>query len=65
MSDSEAPIVWLRDRDTAQPLLVLDDTDTVGVALRALKPGEVVNNIEVLQRIPKGHKMALTGLQER
>lgn len=65
MSDSEAPIVWLRDRDTAQPLLVLDDTDTVGVALRALKPGEVVNNIEVLQRIPKGHKMALTGLQEK
>jgi len=61
---SEKPIVWLRERDTKQPLLVLDSSDTVGVALRALKPGELINDIEVLQRIPKGHKMALTGLDE-
>lgn len=64
MSETETPIVWLRERDTKQPLLVLDDADTVGVALRALKPGELINDIEVLQRIPKGHKMALTGLNE-
>ena len=64
MSDNSTPIVWLRERDTKQPLLILDDADTVGVALCALKPGEVINDIEVLQRIPKGHKMALAALQE-
>lgn len=64
MSDSISPIVWLRDRDTRQPLLILDKADTVGVALRALKPGEIINDIEVLQHIPKGHKMAVTGLNE-
>lgn len=62
MSNEGTPIVWLRDHDTQQPLLVLDDSDTVGVALRPLTPGELINGIEVLQRIPKGHKMALTNL---
>ncbi len=63
MNDQDTPIVWLRDRDTKQPFLVLDEADSVGVALRALKPGEVVNGLEVLQRIPKGHKIALTNVQ--
>lgn len=63
MNNEDTPIVWLRDRDTKQPFLVLDEADSVGVALRALKPGEVINGIEVLQRIPKGHKIALKELQ--
>ncbi len=64
MSDDVTPIVWLREHDTKQPLLVLDESDSVGVALRALKPGERANGVEVLQRIPKGHKMSLTGVDE-
>jgi len=64
MTESESPIVWLRDRDTQQPLLVLDEADTVGVALRALKPGEHVLGVEVLQRVPKGHKLAIKAIQE-
>jgi len=63
MSDTDTPIVWLRDRDTQQPLLVLDESDSVGVALRALKPGENIDGIEVLQRIPKGHKMARVSIE--
>lgn len=63
MADDTSPIVWLRERDTTQPLLVLDEQDSVGVALRALTPGQLVHGVEVLQRIPKGHKMALQGIE--
>jgi len=64
MSTDDTPIVWLRDHDTKQPILVLDESDSVGVALRALKPGEMLHGIEVLQRIPKGHKISLTAVPE-
>jgi len=64
MSEEETPIVWLRDHDTKHPVLVLDESDSVGVALRALKPGEKLQGVEVLQRIPKGHKIALHAVAE-
>jgi len=64
MGDSDEPIVWLRERDTDTPLLVLDKADSVGVALRALKPGESIDGVTVEQRVSKGHKLSLRSIEE-
>ncbi len=42
----------------------ISPNDNVIVALKDIKQGEVVEGIEVLQDIPKGHKMALIDIKE-
>lgn len=63
MSES-TPVVWLDGKQsTSQPLLRLAEADTVGVALRTLKPDESLtiddSELVVAERIMKGHKIAL------
>lgn len=59
MSDDVQPLVFHSKNDTAQPFIKLQDSDTVAVALRALKAGEVLEGLTVADSIPKGHKIAL------
>ncbi len=42
----------------------ISPNDNVIVALKDIKQGEVVEGIEVLQDIPKGHKMAIVDINE-
>ena len=52
--------------------LVLDDSDNVAVALRDLKPGDVVNVflgdmikvVKIRDKVPKGHKFAIKNIKK-
>ena len=65
--DVVIPLIRARDDDAARPLIVLDPSDSVGVALRALRPGERIEHdgrsLTVGSRIPSGHKVALTDIR--
>ena len=39
--------------------VVLNDNDNVATALREIKIGETTQNLESINNIPKGHKIAL------
>jgi altronate dehydratase len=43
-------------------VLVLDERDSIAVALEPLEPGDRVASVVVTQAIPFGHKVALTAL---
>ena len=67
----ESKVVWLDGKQAAaQAVLKLDSADNVAVALRTLKVGEVLTasssdgdmELEVAERIMKGHKVALCDL---
>ena len=64
--DVVVPLIRARDDGAARPMLVLDPVDSVGVALRALRPGErIEHDGRVLvpeARVPSGHKIALRGI---
>lgn len=62
MSDDVSPVVWIKDEDIGNPLLQLSAEDNVGVALRALKSGEKINDLLLQQAVPKGHKVALASI---
>ena len=68
MADVVIPLVRARDDDAARPLLVLDPDDSVGVALRILRPGERIARdgapelVVGAARVPSGHKIALADL---
>ncbi len=50
---------------TAPPrTLRLNAADNVRVAIDTIMPGTFVEGIAAIQRIPKGHKMAITGIAE-
>jgi altronate hydrolase len=51
---------------TAAPprTLRLNATDNVRVAIDTILPGSVVEGVTASQRVPKGHKMAVTGIPE-
>ena len=61
--DVVIPLVRARDDDSVRPLIVLDPSDSVGVALRALRPGERIEragaSLVAGARVPSGHKIAL------
>lgn len=63
--NAESPVVWLDGKQsTAQAVLRLASEDNVAVALRTLKAGEMIDDIDSLsvcasERIMKGHKIAL------
>lgn len=44
-------------------ILKIDPADDVAIALRDLEAGETIDGVTVLDAIPKGHKIALRGLQ--
>ncbi|MBN9058944.1 MAG: altronate dehydratase, partial [Rhizobiales bacterium] len=49
----------------AQPrTLRLNGTDNVRVAIDTIMPGSVVEGVTASQRVPKGHKIAVTGIAE-
>jgi altronate hydrolase len=54
----DKPIVWQKPLKSGSEILVLADSDTVAVALQALKKGQVIDDIEVQENIAKGHKLA-------
>ncbi len=54
----DTPIVWQKPLKSGSEILVLADSDTVAVALQALKAGQVIDGIEVQENIAKGHKLA-------
>jgi len=56
------PITWMSDDDIGQPLLRLNEADSVAVALRALKQGETIGELTVKSRVMKGHKVALRNI---
>lgn len=76
--EESTPVVWLDGKQSAgQPLLKLAAPDNVAVALRTLKPGEEipltavndaagdgtqVQSLKVVDRIMKGHKVALCSM---
>jgi len=62
MSDDVSPIVWIKDDAVGNPVLQLSGEDNVGVALRALKAGESINELSLIGAIPKGHKVALSAI---
>lgn len=57
------PITWLSD-DVSQPLLRLNEQDSVAVALRALKAGETIGELTLKARVMKGHKVALQDIAQ-
>ena len=75
MSDV-SPVVWLDGKQsTGQPLIRLSPEDNVAVALRTLKPGEALDIpgtvsdqgsqvLQIVDRVSKGHKVALYDLAE-
>lgn len=62
--NSEQPIVWHSQSDTPNDCLILNDQDTVAVALRNLAKGQQVNGITLNAAIHTGHKFALTNINE-
>lgn len=54
----DKPIVWEKPLIAGSELLVLSETDTVAVALQALKAGKQLKSLQVQTDIPKGHKIA-------
>jgi len=62
MNDDVSPIVWMKDDAVGNPVLQLSEQDNVGVALRSLKAGETINELDLEQAVPKGHKIALASI---
>jgi altronate dehydratase len=48
----------------AKRVLVLDERDSIAVALEPLEPGDRVASVLVTEAIPFGHKVALTAIAE-
>ena len=44
--------------------VVLNDNDNVATALREIKIGETTQNLESINNIPKGHKIALSKINK-
>ena len=58
------PVNFVKPDNPGQAIVVLNETDDVAVALRALKPGEEITladerKLKIAGAVPKGHKVSL------
>ena len=51
-------------KDLSRPYVTLDDADNVGVAIRRINTGEEIGGLTAKTDIPKGHKIALSGIAD-
>ena len=63
------PLNFVRNDPSARALLVLNESDDVGVALRALKSEESISlgddtDLQIMSRVSAGHKVALRPISE-
>ncbi len=58
------PIVWHGSNQTPGDCLILNDADTVAVAVQNLKQGQQVNGVTLSAAVPNGHKFALVDINE-
>ncbi len=61
-NNDDKTIVWLGQNEAPNDCLVLNEADTVAVALRNLAQGHEVNDIKLSTAVPKGHKFALKAI---
>jgi hypothetical protein len=47
---------------TAPDAIRLDDADNVATAVRVLQPGDTVLGVTLSERVPRGHKLALSSI---
>ena len=45
-------------------IIQLNAQDNVAICSRGLAPGEAIDNLNVKSVVPRGHKIALTGIAE-
>jgi len=63
--ESISTIQWAKPEDAKVPIVRLDPSDNVAVALKSLKAGEpVIDDVVACEAIAKGHKVALAALAD-